>query len=39
MVLAAPGSIAPHTKKQGVYFEKEEGGRHTVFNGYRPGLF
>jgi elongation factor Tu len=41
-VLAAPGSITPHT-----YFEaevyvlsKEEGGRHTpFFNGYRPQFY
>ena len=39
MVLAAPGSITPHTKfKAQVYIlAKEEGGRHTpFFNGYRP---
>jgi len=38
MVLAAPGSITPHTKfKANVYvLKKEEGGRHTpFFNGYR----
>jgi len=42
MVLAAPGSIKPHT-----YFEaevyvlkKEEGGRHTpFFNGYKPQFY
>jgi len=42
MVLAAPGSITPHT-----YFEsevyiltKEEGGRHTpFFTGYRPQFY
>ena len=33
MVLAAPGSITPHTKfKASVYvLKKEEGGRHTPF--------
>ena len=33
MVLAAPGSITPHTKfKASVYIlKKEEGGRHTPF--------
>jgi elongation factor Tu len=39
MVIAAPGSITPHTKFEGrVYvLKKEEGGRHTpFFNGYRP---
>ena len=38
-VLAAPGSIKPHTKFKGeVYIlTKEEGGRHTpFFNNYRP---
>jgi len=38
-VLAAPGSIAPHTGfRAAVYMlRKEEGGRHTpVFSGYRP---
>ena len=42
MVLAAPGSITPHTKfKASVYIlKKEEGGRHTpFFNGYRPQFF
>ena len=42
MVLAAPGSITPHTKfKASVYvLKKEEGGRHTpFFNGYRPQLY
>ena len=41
-VLAAPGSIKPHTKfKAEVYvLTKEEGGRHTpFFNGYRPQFF
>ena len=42
MVLAAPGSITPHTKfKAEVYvLSKEEGGRHTpFFNGYRPQFY
>jgi elongation factor Tu len=42
MVLAAPGSITPHTKfRGGVYvLTKEEGGRHTpFFNGYRPQFY
>ena len=42
MVLAAPGSIAQHTKfYAAVYvFKKEEGGRHTpFFNGYRPQFY
>ncbi len=41
-VLAAPGSITPHTKfKAEVYIlSKEEGGRHTpFFNGYRPQFY
>ncbi|MBI3008784.1 MAG: elongation factor Tu [Candidatus Omnitrophica bacterium] len=41
-VLAAPGSITPHTKfKAEVYcLTKEEGGRHTpFFNGYRPQYY
>ena len=41
-VLAAPGSITPHTKfKTEVYIlSKEEGGRHTpFFNGYRPQFY
>ena len=41
-VLAAPGSIKPHTKfKAEVYvLTKGEGGRHTpFFNGYRPQFF
>jgi elongation factor Tu len=41
-VVAAPGSITPHTKfKAGVYvLSKEEGGRHTpFFNGYRPQFY
>ena len=41
-VLAAPGSIKPHTKFKGEVYvlKKEEGGRHTpFFNGYRPQFF
>jgi len=41
-VLAAPGSIKPHSKfKAEVYIlSKEEGGRHTpFFNGYRPQFY
>jgi elongation factor Tu len=41
-VLAAPGSIKPHTSFQGeVYIlKKEEGGRHTpFFTGYRPQFY
>jgi elongation factor Tu len=42
MVLAATGSITPHTKfKAEVYvLTKEEGGRHTpFFKGYRPQFY
>ena len=42
MVLAAPGSIKPHTKFEAeVYIlTKEEGGRHTsIFKGYRPQFY
>ena len=42
MVLAAPGSITPHTKfKAELYvLKKEEGGRHTpFFKGYRPQFY
>ena len=42
MVIAAPGSVTPHTKFEGeVYIlTKEEGGRHTpFFNGYRPQFY
>jgi elongation factor Tu len=42
MVIAAPGSITPHTKFEAeVYIlSKEEGGRHTpFFNGYRPQFY
>ncbi len=41
-VVAAPGSITPHTKfKAQVYvLTKEEGGRHTpFFKGYRPQFY
>ena len=41
-VLAAPGSIKPHTKAEAeVYIlGKDEGGRHTpFFNGYKPQFF
>ncbi|RMG35735.1 MAG: elongation factor Tu [Planctomycetota bacterium] len=41
-VLAAPGSITPHTKFEcEVYvLSKEEGGRHTpFFSGYRPQFY
>jgi len=41
-VIAAPGSITPHTHFKGqVYIlTKEEGGRHTpFFNGYRPQFY
>jgi len=42
MVLAAPGSITPHTAfKAEIYcLTKEEGGRHTpFFKGYRPQFY
>ena len=42
MVLAAPGTITPHTKFEcEVYvLSKEEGGRHTpFFSGYRPQFY
>ncbi len=42
MVVAAPGSITPHTHfKANVYvLKKEEGGRHTpFFSGYRPQFY
>ncbi len=41
-VLAAPGSITPHTefKGQAYVLTKEEGGRHTpFFTGYRPQFY
>ncbi len=42
MVLAAPGSIKPHTyaEAQVYILSKEEGGRHTpFFNGYKPQFY
>ena len=42
MVLAAPGSITPHTEFEGEVYvlTKEEGGRHTpFFTGYRPQFY
>jgi len=42
MVLAAPGSITPHTAFTAEVYclTKEEGGRHTAFvNGYRPQCY
>jgi len=42
MVLAAPGSINPHTDFEGEVYvlTKEEGGRHTpFFKGYRPQFY
>jgi elongation factor Tu len=42
MVVAAPGSVKPHTRFKGeVYIlTKEEGGRHTpFFDGYRPQFY
>jgi len=41
-VLAAPGSITPHTKFEAQVYvlSKEEGGRHTpFFNNYRPQFY
>ncbi|MEE1043254.1 MAG: EF-Tu/IF-2/RF-3 family GTPase, partial [Clostridia bacterium] len=41
-VLAAPGSINPHTKFKGEVYvlTKDEGGRHTpFFNNYRPQFY
>ncbi|MEE9342501.1 MAG: elongation factor Tu [Gammaproteobacteria bacterium] len=41
-VLAAPGSITPHTKFEAEVYvlSKDEGGRHTpFFNGYRPQFY
>jgi elongation factor Tu len=41
-VLAAPGSITPHTEFKGQVYvlSKEEGGRHTpFFTGYRPQFY
>ncbi len=42
MVLAAPGSIKPHTyaEAQVYVLSKDEGGRHTpFFNGYKPQFY
>ncbi len=42
MVIAAPGSITPHTRFKGEVYvlTKDEGGRHTpFFNGYRPQFY
>jgi len=42
MVIAAPGSITPHTRfKAQIYvLKKDEGGRHTpFFPGYRPQFY
>jgi len=42
MVLAAPGSIKPHTEFLGEVYvlKKDEGGRHTpFFSGYRPQFY
>jgi elongation factor Tu len=42
MVIAAPGSIKPHTKFKGEVYvlTKDEGGRHTpFFPGYRPQFY
>ena len=41
-VLAAPGSVKPHTHFEGEVYvlTKEEGGRHTpFFNGYKPQFY
>jgi len=41
-VLAAPGTITPHTQFKGEVYvlSKEEGGRHTpFFSGYRPQFY
>ena len=41
-VLAAPGSIKPHTQAEAEVYVlgKEEGGRHTpFFNGYKPQFY
>jgi elongation factor Tu len=42
MVLAAPGTITPHTSFEAEVYvlTKEEGGRHTpFFTGYRPQFY
>jgi elongation factor Tu len=41
-VLAAPGTITPHTKFElrSTFLSKDEGGRHTpFFKGYRPQFY
>ena len=41
-VLAAPGSILPHTEYEAQVYvlSKDEGGRHTpFFNGYKPQFY
>ncbi len=41
-VIAAPGSITPHThfEAEAYILKKEEGGRHSpFFSGYRPQFF
>ena len=41
-VLAAPGSITPHTEAQAQVYvlSRDEGGRHTpFFNGYKPQFY
>jgi elongation factor Tu len=41
-VLAAPGSVKPHTEAEAEVYvlSKDEGGRHTpFFNGYRPQFY
>jgi elongation factor Tu len=42
MVVAAPGSITPHTEFEAAIYalSKDEGGRHTpFFKGYRPQFY
>ena len=42
MVLAAPGTVTPHSKFEAEVYvlTKEEGGRHSpFFNGYRPQFY
>jgi elongation factor Tu len=42
MVIAAPGTIKPHTHAEAEVYvlSKEEGGRHTpFFNGYKPQFY
>ena len=41
-VLAAPGSVTPHTKFEGEVYvlTKDEGGRHSpFFSNYRPQFY